>query len=268
VVIVTGASRGIGRATAREFARSGARVVLAARSVGALEGVRDEIRAGGGEAIAVEADVRDQGQVRGLVRQALDTWGRIDVLVNNAGVTHEGPLVEMTTDELREMIEVNLVGTIACTREVLPHFIASRRGHVVNVSSVLGKRGVPRQAVYAASKAAVLGLSEALRSELAPHGVTVTTICPSSTDTDMNRLVSANDHPAKQFVRKLFMSTPEAVARRIVGATRRREREVVLSLPGRAVVVANKIVPGVLDWLFARLERGRGEAPPRARVAV
>lgn len=257
VVIVTGASRGIGRATALEFARSGARVVLAARSTRALALVRDEIQAQGGEAITVEADVRDQEQVRGLVRRTLAAWGRIDVLINNAGVTYHGRLVELPVDQLREMIEVNLVGTILCIQEVLPHFLANRRGHVVNVSSVLGKRGVPRQAVYAASKAAVLGLSEALRSELAPYRITVTSFCPSSTDTDMNRLVSVGDNPLKQFVRTRFMFTPEAVARRIVNAVRRRKREVVLSLPARVVVLANKLLPGSLDWLFARLGGSR-----------
>jgi short-subunit dehydrogenase len=177
--------------------------------------------------------------------------------VNNAGVAYLGALGDLGTDELREIVDVNLVGTLLCIRAVLPHFMANRRGHIVNVSSVVGKRGVARQAVYSASKAAILGLSEALRSELAPHGITVTSFCPSSTETEMNRSIRGNDHPLKQFIRKAFMYTPEAVARRVVESARRRRREVVLSVPAKAVVLANRIAPATLEWVLTRLERPR-----------
>lgn len=257
VVIVTGASRGIGRATAQEFARGGSRVVLVARDAARLEQARREIESDGGEALAVAADVRDEEQVAMVVRRTLEAWGRIDVLVNNAGVAYLGPLGELGSDQLHEIVDVNLVGTLLCIRAVLPHFMARRKGHVVNISSVLGKRGVPRQAVYCASKAAVLGLSESLRGELAPHGITVTSFCPSSTETEMNRSVRGDDHPLKLFIRKRFMYTPEAVARRVVQAARARPREVVLSVPAKAVVLANRIAPGTLDWLMTRLERPR-----------
>jgi short-subunit dehydrogenase len=257
VVIVTGASKGIGRATARQFAAAGARVVLVARSAGLLEEVRQEIEEAGGEALAITADVRDEGQVRAAIDRTLAEWERIDVLVNNAGVAYLGALGELGADELREMVDVNLVGTLLCIRAVLPHFMARRKGHIVNVSSVLGKRGVPRQAVYCASKAAILGLSESLRSELAPHGITVTSFCPSSTETEMNRSVRGDDHPLKQFVRKRFLFTPEAVACRIVQAAKGRRREVVLSVPAKAVVLANWIAPGTMDRLMTRLERPR-----------
>jgi short-subunit dehydrogenase len=257
VVIVTGASKGIGRATARQFARTGARVALVARSVALLDEVRKEIEEAGGEALAVPADVRNEDQLRSVVERTLAEWGRIDVLVNNAGVAYLGALGDLGTDELREIVDVNLVGTLLCIRAVLPHFMANRRGHIVNVSSVVGKRGVARQAVYSASKAAILGLSEALRSELAPHGITVTSFCPSSTETEMNRSIRGNDHPLKQFIRKAFMYTPEAVARRVVESARRRRREVVLSVPAKAVVLANRIAPATLEWVLTRLERPR-----------
>lgn len=257
VVIVTGASKGIGRATARQFARTGARVALVARNAALLEEVRKEIEQAGGEALVLPADVRNEGEVRKVVERTLQEWGRIDVLVNNAGVAYLGALGEIGTAELREMVDVNLVGTLFCIRAVLPHFVANRGGHIVNVSSVLGKRGVPRQAVYSASKAAILGLSEALRSELSPHGITVTSFCPSSTETEMNRSIRGDDHPLKRFIRRRFIFTPEAVARRVVEAARARRREVVLSLPAKAVVLANRIAPGTLDWLLTRLERPR-----------
>jgi len=257
VVIVTGASKGIGRATALQFARTGARVALVARSTALLDEVRREIEQAGGQALTVPADVRNEEQLRSVVERTLGQWGRIDMLVNNAGVAHLGALGDLGTEELREIVDVNLVGTLLCIRAVLPHFMANRRGHIVNVSSVVGKRGVPRQAVYSASKAAILGLSEALRSELAPHGITVTSFCPSSTETEMNRRIRGNDHPLKQFIRKSFMYTPEAVARRVVESARRRRREVVLSLPAKAVVLANRIAPATLDWVLTRLERPR-----------
>jgi short-subunit dehydrogenase/NAD dependent epimerase/dehydratase family enzyme len=257
VVVVTGASKGIGRATAQAFARTGARVALVARNAPLLEEVRREIEEAGGEALVVPADVRSEEQVQGVVRRTLAEWGRIDVLVNNAGVAYLGELADLGLDELREMVDVNLVGTLLCIRAVLPHFTANGRGHIVNVSSILGKRGVPRQTVYSASKAAILGLSEALRGELAPHGITVTAFCPSSTETEMNRSIRGDDHPLKQFVRKRFMYTPEAVARRVVEAAQRRRREVVLSLPAKAVVLANRLAPGTLDWMLTRLERPR-----------
>jgi dehydrogenase/reductase SDR family protein 7B len=257
VVLITGASRGIGRATALEFARSGSRVALTARNADALAGVRTDIAAMGGHAIVLPADIRDAQQVRALVAETAAMWGRIDVLVNNAGVTYRRSLAEMTEDEIREILAANLLGTIWCIREALPHLIAQGDGHIVNVSSILGKRGVPGQAVYSASKFAVLGLSEALRTELASRGVTVTAFCPSSTRTAMNLSISGGDPAFQQWIRTKFMFTPEVVARRIVRATQRRQREVVLSLPAKLVVLLNKCLPRLLDVVFARVERKR-----------
>ncbi len=254
VVVVTGASRGIGEATAVEFSKQGARVALIGRDTAALAQVQHRIESAGGQVITVASDVRDPAQVENFVRTVVEKWGRIDVLVNNAGVTNVSPLVDMELDQIRDIVDVNLTGTILCTRAVLPHFIAQRSGHIVNVSSILGKRGIPRQAVYSASKAAILRLSESLRSELAPYGITVTGFCPSSTQTAMNAQASAGDPPLKQMVRRVFMQTPEGVARQIVRATVRRRREVVLSLPAKTVAVLNTVCPAVLDRLFARGE--------------
>lgn len=252
VVLITGASRGIGRATALEFARAGARVALTARSSEALATLRSEIEALGGRALALPADLRHPEQVRAMVAAIVATWGQIDVLVNNAGATYRRSIGEMTEEEIQEVVGTNLLGSLWCIREALPHLAARGDGHIVNVSSILGKRGVPGQAVYSASKFALQGLSEALRAELASAGVTVTAFCPSSTRTEMNQSISQGDPAFQQWIRNTFMFSPEDVARRIVRATRRRQREVVLSVPAKLVVLLNTLVPRLLDVLFAR----------------
>jgi len=255
VVIVTGASRGIGRATACEFARSGSKVVLAARDVDALRQTEYTIQSFGGQALVVPTDIQNAEQVRNLVAKTLDHWEQIDVLVNNAGITHCGPLLDMKIEQIRDVVETNLMGTVWCIKEVLPHFRTRRQGHIVNVSSVLGKRGVPNQAVYAATKFALIGLTEAIRCEAASYNVSITSFCPSSTTTEMNRQVSVQDHPLKDFVRKRFISAPEAVARQIVKATRLRRREVVVSFPANMIVRINQCWPQLLDWLFIRMDK-------------
>jgi short-subunit dehydrogenase len=253
VVIVTGASQGIGRATAREFSRCGAKVVLAARDVEALEQLQNVIRSSGGTCLSVPTDVQDEKQVHHLVQKTIETWGQIDVFVNNAGATYHSSFIEMPIGQMRSMVETNLMGVVYCIKEVLPHFRARRQGHIVNISSVLGKRAVPKQAVYAATKYALIGLAEGLRCEEARHNITVTTFCPSSVSTEMNKQVSLHDHPLKQFIRRLFIYTPEAVAKKIVKATVAKQREVVLTLPGKMVARANQCCPRFLDFIFTKL---------------
>ena len=254
-MIVTGASRGIGRSTAYEFAQCGSKVVLAAKDVEALERVQKEIQSSGGKSVVIPTDIQDEKQVHNLVQKTLEIWGQIDVLVNNAGITYCGSFVEMTMDQIRNIVETNLMGTILCIKEVLPHLRSKRQGHIVNVSSILGKRAVPNQAVYAATKYALIGLSEAIRCELAPYNITITSFCPSSTSTEMNKLVSVQDHPLKQFIRRRFIYTPDGVARKIVRATGLRQREVVLSFPAKMIVRINQYCPQILDWLFTKLEK-------------
>jgi short-subunit dehydrogenase len=263
VVIITGASQGIGRATAYEFAQWGSKVVLAARNAKELEQAQKTIQSSGGQALSIPTDVQVEKQVHQLVQKALETWGRIDVLVNNAGTTHHGPFAEMPLDDIRSMVETNLMGAMFCIKEVLPHFHVFGQGHIVNISSILGKRGVPNQAVYAATKFALVGFSEGLRCEEASRNITVTTFCPSSVSTEMNRLVSLHDHPLKQFIRRQFIYTPEAVARKIVRATRLRQREVVLTLPAKIIVRMNQFCPKLLDFLFAKFEKPTGKVVAR-----
>ena len=152
VVIVTGASAGIGRETSRAFAREGARVALAARRADRLEALADEIRENDGEALAVPTDVGDPAQVEALVAKTLKRWGRLDILVNNAGFGHICRFEELTEEEIHWLVEVNLLGTLYGIQAALPIMQRQGSGHIITVSSIVGKRGTPRNSVYVATK--------------------------------------------------------------------------------------------------------------------
>ncbi len=184
VAIVTGASRGIGRAAARRLAAAGAAVVAAARGDHA-DGVAEEIRAAGGRSSAVSADVTDPRRIEAMVRTALDEYGRVDVLVNNAGIVRDGLALRMSPADWDAVVATNLTAAFNCARAVLRPMIRQRRGRIVNVGSVVGRMGNAGQANYAASKAGLEGFSRALAREVASRGITVNVVAPGMIDTDM-----------------------------------------------------------------------------------
>ena len=184
VAIVTGASRGIGRAVARRLAAAGAAVVAAARSDHA-DGVAAEIRDAGGRSVGVSVDVTDPERVEAMVRAALDEYGRIDVLVNNAGIVRDRLALRMTPEDWDAVVATNLTAAFACARAVLRPMIRQRGGRIVNVGSVVGRMGNAGQANYAASKAGLEGFSKALAREVASRGITVNVVAPGMIDTDM-----------------------------------------------------------------------------------
>lgn len=191
VVVITGASRGIGKATARAFLERGARVVLASKDKDRLEKTRKEFDTKfPNQCVAVQADVRNWGEVQRLLKRANEQFGRIDVLVNNAGVAYAGEFEHATQAEIDEIIDVNVKGVIYGTHAVLPSMRAQRSGIIVNVSSGAGKQGIPGIAVYSASKFAVTGFTEALAGEVGEHGIHVYAVCPGAVATDMQRQVS------------------------------------------------------------------------------
>ncbi len=204
--IVTGASSGIGEATARRLAGAGAAVVLAARRRERLEAVRGEIEDAGGRALAVAADVTDRAAVGRLVEKARERFGTVDVLINNAGLMPLSFVKNLHEDEWRRMVEVNLQGVLNCVGAVLPVMLEQQRGHIVNVSSVAGKRLFPGGAVYCATKFAVRALSEGLRLELtSEHGIRVTDVEPGAVATELTRTITDDDvhemFAARQFRR-------------------------------------------------------------------
>lgn len=191
VALVTGASRGIGRAIALTLARAGARVVVTSRGE-AAQAVADEIVQAGGEAMAVAADVVDAEAVGAAVERVLEAYGRLDVLVNNAGITRDQLLLRMKRDDWDAVISTNLTGTFISTQAVLKTMVRQRTGRIISISSVVGQSGNPGQTNYAATKAGIIGFSKALAREVASRNITVNVVAPGLIDTDMTREISAD----------------------------------------------------------------------------
>jgi NADP-dependent 3-hydroxy acid dehydrogenase YdfG len=193
-VIVTGASSGIGAATAHMLAAEGAHVALAARREERLQALQDEIEAEGGTAIVVPTDVTDRAQVQTLADETLDAFGGIDVLVNNAGIMPLSLMKNLHEEEWEQMVDVNVKGVLHGVGAVLPTMLEQEHGHIVNVSSVAGRRTFPGSAVYSGTKFFVRALSEGMRNELAPgHNIRVTSIEPGAVDTELPHTITDQD---------------------------------------------------------------------------
>jgi 3-oxoacyl-[acyl-carrier protein] reductase len=190
VSLVTGASRGIGRAIATAFAAEGAHVVLAARDAAKLAEAVAEIQAKGGKAEALALDVSDRASVEAGVAQVVAAHGRIDHLVNNAGVTRDNLLLRMKDEEWRQVLDTNLTGAFLCTQAVLKPMLKQRSGRIVTITSVVGLAGNAGQANYAASKAGVIGFTKSVAREVASRGITANAIAPGFIETDMTAAMS------------------------------------------------------------------------------
>ena len=185
VVVITGASSGLGEAAARLLSAQGASIVLGARRKDRIEALAAELAGKGGKAIALTTDVTSREQVRALVDAAVQTYGRIDVMINNAGLMPQSLLERLKVDEWERMIDVNIKGVLYGIAAALPHMQRQKAGHFVNVSSVAGHRVGPGTAVYAATKHAVLALSEGLRQEVKPYNIRTTVISPGAVATEL-----------------------------------------------------------------------------------
>lgn len=190
VIIITGASSGMGEATARGLAAKGAKVVLGARRKDRLEALVKEIKAAGGEAIAAVTDVTKLDDVKRLVDAGKNQFGRVDVIFNNAGIMPLSPLASMRIDEWDQMIDVNMKGTLYGIAAALPYMQEQKSGHIINVSSVYGHKVVATGAVYCATKHAVRAISEGLRQEVKDFNIRVTTISPGAVDTELTQHIT------------------------------------------------------------------------------
>ncbi|MBE9202168.1 3-oxoacyl-[acyl-carrier-protein] reductase [Synechocystis salina LEGE 06099] len=211
VALVTGASRGIGRATALALATTGMKVVVNyAQSSTAADAVVAEIIANGGEAIAVQANVANSDEVDKLIKTTLDKFGRIDVLVNNAGITRDSLLLRMKLEDWQAVIDLNLTGVFLCTKAVSKLMLKQKSGRIINITSVAGMMGNPGQANYSAAKAGVIGFTKTVAKELASRGVTVNAVAPGFIATDMTESLDAE--PILQFIPLARYGQPEEVA--------------------------------------------------------
>lgn len=250
VAIVTGASSGIGEATAREFGREGAKVVIAARRVDKLQALAQEINAmgHGAECLVVQADLSKLEDIQSMIDQTLNRFGRIDILVNNAGFGRLDWLEKLDPiKDIQAQIDVNVMGVIQTTRLVLPVMIKQRLGSIINMCSMAGLIGTPTYTIYAASKHAVHGFSEALRREVKPWGIDVSMIYPGGVVTEFGQHAGIK-RKTKATTPKFLLLTAEAVARAVVKLVRRPRPMWIIPWLWSVTALLNKLFPSFVDY--------------------
>ncbi|HBD09550.1 MAG TPA: hypothetical protein DCZ69_14955 [Syntrophobacteraceae bacterium] len=242
VTIITGASSGIGKATAILFAQAGARLVLSGRSTERLEALKKELESLGGEVLLVPADVIRAGDMERLVRDTMARFGRVDIAFCCAGVYIRSAVKDLSLESIERCMNVNFYGTVHLVRALLPVMLAQRSGHIVAMTSVDGKKGLPPDAAYVASKSAATGFMDVLRQELRGTGVFASTILPGRVDTPMIDNLDVPLASAK--------ISSVRVGRAVLRAVRTRRRELIIPFAGpKFLIVASAIWPALGDWL-------------------
>jgi NADP-dependent 3-hydroxy acid dehydrogenase YdfG len=251
VVLITGASSGFGEDAARLFAKEGCRVVLAARRLDRLQALAQDIQADGGEALAIPMDVNEPAEIAVMVQTALDLYGKIDILFNNAGFGSVDWLENLEPDRhIETMIRVNLIGTMLVTRAIIPHMLKQRSGHVINMSSVAGLIAAPLISNYSASKYGVRAFTDALRREVSPFGIKVSGIYPGPAVTEFGKNIK--DTRSRQTIKKIKYPhlTSEYVAMRVVNVARHPVRSLVIPWWFRVITGFDMMFPIVVDWIL------------------
>jgi short-subunit dehydrogenase len=239
--IVTGASSGIGRCTSIALARAGTNLILVSRNLSKLRIVEQETLSFNVKAHAICGDISNNRDVKNVFKQAMEESASIDILICNAGVYFRRPVIDQSMDDIRNIMEINFFGSLNCIYEILPHFIGRRSGSIVVVSSVDGKKGLPLDSAYAASKFALAGFADVLRQEVSDTGIHVCTVFPGRIDTPMISNIETSGISAKV--------SPERVARAIVTSITRRKKEVLVPyVTSKFFVVSNSMSCGFGDW--------------------
>jgi 3-oxoacyl-[acyl-carrier protein] reductase len=250
--LVTGASRGIGRAIAHALARQGMqRILLVARNTQRLEDVAAEVRHLGAEAVVLPVDLTDPIQANVVIARAWQHHGPVHLLVNCAGVAHQAPFLQAKLPQVQSEISTNLIGLYTVTRLLGRRMAVRREGCIVNVSSLMGKVAAPTMATYSATKFAIVGFTQALRSELAPHRVRVVALLPSLTDTDMVQ--------GFEWFRGVQPSTPDQVAEALVRGLKRRQAEILVGWQSHATLWAQRLAPWLIDPMVQLLAPSKPE---------
>lgn len=261
-VVITGGSRGLGLVLARQFVAKSARVALLARNRGELRRAESELAGRGGPVMTARCDVSDRKEVRQAVRQVASHFGGIDVLINNAGIIQVGPLEQMGPGDFERAMATHFFGPLNLTLEVLPYMRRAGGGRIVNISSIGGKVAVPHMAPYVASKFALTGLSDALRSELRRENIYVTTVLPGPmrTGSPPNAQFKGRHHEEYAWFAitdslPILATGAERAARRIVRACRSGSPRLVLGFPTVVAILLNELFPGASGWLAAEVNR-------------
>jgi len=258
VVLVTGGSSGLGRAVAEGFADAGAKVAIVGLEADAVADAAEQIERGGAQALGLPADITRQEDVDTLVEHTLDRFGRLDVLVNSAGRSMRGKLLDTTPEQFRELLELNLIALVRCTRAAVPHLL-KRRGHVVNIGSLAAKIASRWVGAYPASKHAVAAYSQQLRLELGPAGLHVLLVCPGPIARDNPRLYpleGLEDIPPRARRPGAGVRTrlipPEKLVSRILLACEHRKPELVIPAKARLLLAIAQLSPRLGDWIVRR----------------
>lgn len=251
VVIVTGASTGIGRAVAFEFARQGSKVVIAARSEDKLVQLEKEIREAGLEATHCVTDVTREEDCRRLIETALSKYGTIDILINNAGISMRALFSEVDLSVLKRLMDVNFWGTVYCTKHALPYLVRNK-GSVVGVSSVAGFHGLPGRTGYSASKFAMHGFLETVRIENLRQKLHVMIIAPGFTTSEVRKhaLLADGSEQGNSPREEGRMMSPEHVARWVLKGIRKKKRNKIMTWSGRFTALLQRIIPAVVDYAY------------------
>ncbi len=263
VAVITGASSGIGLACAEQLAGDGVAVMLGARRADRLQAAVDRIQANGGRAAWVAMDVTFELEVNELVKRARELFGGVDIMICSAGFGFYGTLDETPPDVMRRMMEVNFTGSYLAARAVMPIFREQQRGHLILVSSIVGRRGIPLMSGYTATKAAQAGFAESLRSEFAGSNIHVSCVFPISTETEFR------DAMARDYGHSVSGLGPKQSAAQVAGAIvdclRRPRPEVFPLAKARALPILSALAPGLADKLVRRYGRRRDveRLPPR-----
>lgn len=272
VVLITGGSRGLGFALASEFLGQGARVAVCARDQAELD--RAQMRLGqSGEVMTIAADLRDERAAERVVGAVGERWGAVDVLVNNAGVMQVGPWSEMGEEDYRQAMDLHFWAPYRLCRAVLPAMLRQHQGRIVNIASIGGLVAVPHMLPYTASKFALVGFSQGLRSEVHRHGIRVTTVCPGLMRTGSQENIVVKGDRVREFnwfaasgSLPLVAQPARRAARRIVAACRHGEAHLVLSLPAKVAAWAHGLMPGTVTDAMALANRLLPSAPETANA--
>lgn len=251
VVIVTGASSGIGEAVAREFAANGSKVMLAARSDKRLEAIVSQIRSRNYEASFLKTDVSVEADCKALVEKTVEKYGTIDILINNAGVSMRASFNNVDLSVLHTLMNVNFWGTVYCTKYALPYLLANK-GSVVGVSSIAGFHGLPGRTGYSASKFAIIGFMETIRIEYLKKGLHVMVISPGFTSTEIRMHALTADGKEQGFSPKdeENLVSPEYVAKWVLKGIRKKRRNIILTWEGKLTALFQRIIPNIVDRAY------------------